>query len=183
MPTTPSQPATPTEPPPRGVCMVCGMDWRPLLEAKDLSASLPGQLSRWKARTDLVLGLYVGVLIAACLAGERLGIPQVYTEWKAWIAVLLFAGPLVALIVACAVGSTRIERSVSREAGVCCVSCGRAPRSNDMANWIALNRCGECGGPLAKDFSAIQYKDTWPQWQDHECGAAEGQRRNPHVRR
>ncbi|MBE2284125.1 MAG: hypothetical protein IAE77_11770 [Prosthecobacter sp.] len=123
---------------------------------------------------DIILGLYLGVQITACLACERLGIPLIYTGWKAWIAVLLFAGPLVALIVVCAVGSIRIERSVSREAGVCCVSCGRAPRSNEMANWIALNRCGQCGGLLAKDFSFIHYKDTWPQWQDHGCETAEG---------
>jgi hypothetical protein len=147
------------------------MDWRPLFEAMDLSSSLPGRMAVLKRKLDWLVVLYLAALGAMELASQRMGMPKMYQGWKAVIAVVLVTGPLIALIVFHIRARHQMEKQISREAGVSCQCCGSTPRAHQMAEWIAQNRCVDCGGALQKDFSNLTYKDSWPSWKGHTCDA------------
>ena len=122
---------------------------------------------------NLLVWLYVVAMVVGALVCERSGGCTTSTLGPTLVGVFIVGGPLGALIAGFAIGERRVERRVSREAGVFCLSCGESPDSIEMPDWIAENACGKCGGKLERDFSELTYKDSWPEWIPGECGACE----------
>jgi len=152
---------------PRGVCPKCGMDWRPLLEASDLTSPLRPYLAKWRRKMNLLVWLYAVILFVCSAPFELIQIPS--KGWGAFAGIVMVVGPLGALIAGFIIGERRVEVRVSRDAGVYCLDCGAAPRMAEMPDWIATNSCSKCGGRLHRDFSNLMYKESWPEWPSHDC--------------
>ncbi|MEM7600128.1 MAG: hypothetical protein AAF357_01780 [Verrucomicrobiota bacterium] len=117
----------------------------------------------------MLVWLYVVVLFVSYTCFERFQIPDKYQGWVDVVGLAMVVGPLGALIAGFILGERRVEIAVSRDAGVYCLNCGAAPRAAEMPDWIAANSCSECDGRLHRDFANLAYKDSWPEWESHEC--------------
>ena len=118
---------------------------------------------------NLLVWIYVVAMVAGALVCERSGGCKTSTLGPTILGILIVGGPLGALIAGFVIGERRVERRVSREAGVFCPGCGESPDSIELPDWIENNACGRCGGKLERDFSNLTYKDSWPEWMPHEC--------------
>jgi len=118
---------------------------------------------------NLLLGLYVVILLVFYVCSERIQLPDGCHGWVHFVGMVVIVGSLGALVAGFMVGERRVEVAVSRDAGVACSDCGAAPRAAEMSDWIGANSCLECGGRLHGDFSNLRYKDSWPEWDSHEC--------------
>lgn len=151
---------------PKGVCPECGSDWRPYFEASDITRALPKLKKRLSRILNVILFVFLGIGFLIQRFTESQENSHIFET--AFGVSVLFMIPL--LVAAHVIGESKIERRISKEAGVFCLDCGRSPNSSDLPDWISCNHCLECNGHLHRDFSDLSYKDDWPEWREHECG-------------